>query len=84
MDWQLQLISIYLFVCKHYERGLCWECQRMTNYADLSFSDEEVLTVFLFCVIDGRKELKDIHKYARRHLREMFPDLPAYQVDILK
>ena len=45
--------------CKHYEGGLCWECQRMANYADLSFSDEEVLTIFLFGVIDKKKEIKD-------------------------
>ena len=31
MDWQAQLISLYLFVCKHYQRHLVGYSGRMTN-----------------------------------------------------
>lgn len=79
MDWQEQLISLYLFVCKCYQEDLWVYCQRMTNYADLSFSDEEVITLFLFGIIDGHKEIKKIHRYATRHLLPFFPRLPRYE-----
>ena len=78
MNWQDQLITIYLDVCKHYEQGLWVYCQRMSNHSDLRFSDEEVITLFLFGIIDKYKEIKQIYKYADRHLRDWFPKLPSY------
>ena len=54
MDWQEQLITIYLFVCKNYYEELCTDCQRRSNYADLSGSDEEIITIDWFGIIDGR------------------------------
>ena len=73
MDWQEQLITTYLHVCKCFEQGLWCYTQRMTNHADLSFTDEEVVSVYLFGAIDGRRRIKDIHTYADRHLRDWFP-----------
>lgn len=78
MNWQDQLITIYLDVCKYYEQGLWVYCQRMSNHSDLTFSDEEVITLFLFGIIDKHKEIKQIYKYADRHLRDWFPKLPSY------
>ena len=78
MNWQDHLITIYLYVCKHYQNGLWAYSQRMTNYADLSFSDEEVITLYLFGIIDKKRELKTLYEYADRHLRPWFPRLPGY------
>jgi len=78
MNWQNQLITIYLYVCKHYQNHLWIYSQRMSNYADLSFSDEEVITLYLFGVIDKHREIKKSYDYADRHLREWFPKLPGY------
>ena len=78
MNWQDQLITIYLYVCKHYQNDLWAYSQRMTNYADLSFSDEEVITLYLFGIIDKKRELKQIYAYGDRHLRPWFPRLPSY------
>jgi hypothetical protein len=78
MNWQDQLITIYLYVCKHYQTHLWVYSQRMSNYADLRFSDEEVITLYLFGVIDKNRELKKIYGYADRHLRDWFPRLPSY------
>jgi hypothetical protein len=78
MNWQEQLITIYLYVCKHYQENLWTHCQRFTHYADLSFSDEEVITLYLFGIIDKKKEIKPIYEYADRHLRTWFPKLPSY------
>ncbi len=78
MNWQEQLITIYLYVCKHYQTDLWVYCQRMANHADLSFTDEEVITLYLFGIIDKNRELKQIYDYADRHLRGWFPRLPSY------
>jgi hypothetical protein len=78
MNWQDQLITIYLFVCKHYRKNLWAYCQRMSNYANLSFTDEEVISIYLFGVIDKNREIKRIYEYANRHLRDWFPKLPSY------
>ena len=47
-------------------------------YADLSFSDEEVMTIYLFGIIDKIRSVKKIYGYAARHLRAWFPKLPSY------
>lgn len=82
MDWQEQLIAIYLYVCKHYRKELWRYCQRMSNYANLSFSDEEVITIYLFGIIDGKTEITKIYEYTDRHLRDWFPKLPSYEAYI--
>ena len=53
MDWQNQLITLYLYVCNHYQKSLWTHCQRMSNYTNLAFSNEELLTIYLFSVIDN-------------------------------
>jgi hypothetical protein len=78
MNWQNRLITIYLYVCKHYQQNLWTYSQRMSHYADLSFSEEEVITLYLFGVVDQHREIKRIYKYADRHLRDWFPRLPGY------
>jgi hypothetical protein len=42
----------------------------MSNHANLDFSDEEVITLYLFGVIDKNTEIKRIYNYADRHLRD--------------
>ena len=79
MDWEVELISLYLFVCKHYEAGLSNYCARMTRFADLRFSDEEVITLYLYGVIEGHRTLQTIHRYANKHLKRWFPHLPGYK-----
>ena len=78
MNWQEQLITIYLYVCKQHQDNLWVYSQRMSNYADLSFTDEEVIAISLFGVIDKNRELKKIYGYADRHLRPWFLRLPSY------
>ncbi len=78
MDWQGKLISLYLFICNEYKSRLWSYCERMTNHADLSFSDEEVITIFLYGVMNKRRELKEIYQEAERYLKPWFPKLPSY------
>ena len=78
MNWQNRLITIYRYVCKHYQQNLWTYSQRMSNYADLSFSDEEVITIYLSGVLDKHREIKSIYKYEDHHLRDWFSRLPSY------
>lgn len=67
MDWQSQLITIYLYVCQHYREGLKAYCQRLSNYADFSFINEEVITVYLFRIINERTKMNPINDNTNRH-----------------
>lgn len=77
-DWQKRLIGLYLLICDEYDTHLVWNSQRMSNNQSLAFSDQEVLTVYLFGLLEGRKRVSEIHRYARNHLTEWFPSLPSY------
>jgi hypothetical protein len=68
INWREQLITIYVYVCKHYQNNLWVYSERMSNYADLSFTDEEVMAIYLVEVIDRNRALKKIYNYADRHL----------------
>lgn len=51
----------------------------MTPYADLKFSDEEAITLYLYGVIEGHRTIKGIHRYAQKYLKGWFPHLPGYK-----
>jgi hypothetical protein len=79
MDWHVQLITLYLAVCKHWQEGGWVQAQRHAPYADLSFTDEEIVTIYLFAIgMENKRQIKDIHAHARRYWREWFPRLPGY------
>lgn len=78
MDWQAQLITLYLEVCKFWQEGGWAQVQRFAPYADLSFTDEEVITIYLFGIMDKRRQIKDIHRHAGYYWRAWFPRLPGY------
>ena len=78
MDWQDQLIAVYLFVCKEYAQELGHYITRLSNHSNLEFSDEEVITIYLFGVMSGHSRVKSIYGYIARHLKNWFPALPSY------
>lgn len=78
MDWEIQLISLYIFICKHYPSRLASYCERRAPHVNLQFSDEEALTLYLYGIMEGYHTLKAIHSYARKHLMPWFPHLPGY------
>ena len=78
MDWQGQLISLYLFVDKEYRQKLHAHIVRLSNHADLTFSDTEVITIYMFGIMNRRYKIKDIYEYTINHLKEWFPNLPGY------
>lgn len=78
MDWQTQLITLYLTVCKHYREEIWAYAQRFAPHTDLSFSDEEVITLYLFGIIEKRREVKTLYEHAARYWLDWFPTLPSY------
>ncbi len=53
--------------------------QRQSNNSGPEFTDEEVLTIYLFGLFKKRETVSDIHEYAKDHFSDWFPDLPSYQ-----
>jgi len=84
MAWQEQLISLYLYVCKQYNENLAPIIERMSNNNKFRFTDEEVVTIYLFGIIDGKRTIKQIFEYADRHLRDWFPELPQYEAFVYR
>lgn len=78
MNWQDQLISLYVYICQHYETHLWMYGQRLSNNADPDLTDEEVLTIYLFGIIQKRTQVQDIYIYIQDHLHDWFPALPSY------
>ena len=52
--------------------------KRQSNNANPNFTDEEVLTIYLFGIIKHRKTIHEIYDYARDHFAEWFPELGSY------
>lgn len=78
MDWQDTLITIYLYTCKHYQKDLWATVERMSNNCKPEFTDQEVITIYLFGIIQKRFNIQDIYTYTQDHLHDWFPKLPGY------
>ena len=78
MDWQEKLIALFLYINRHYDSELFIYAERMSNNADPEFSDVEVITVYLWGIMNGHEKVKSIHKYTINHLSGWFPGLPSY------
>jgi hypothetical protein len=79
MDTASTLVRIYLFICRRYRGQLAAAAQRQSNNSDPEFTDEEVLTIYVFGLIKKRTTISEIHEYAEDHFSDWFPDLPSYQ-----
>lgn len=78
MDWQPQLITLYVTVCDSYRSRLWTLVQRYASYSDLKCSDEDVITIYLFAMIDKQRDIKSIYTQAKRYWHDCFPHLPHY------
>ena len=78
LDPERTLIRIYLFICRRWHHRLWAIAQRQSNNAAPSFTDEEVLTIYLFGIIKKRRTIRDIYDYTREHFSDWFPELPSY------
>lgn len=78
--WQEQLIALYCFLSDQYRNHLWTHVMRLSPNAKPTFTDEEVLTVYLFGLLEHpRSSVKAIHRHTAAHLGAWFPHLPSYQ-----
>lgn len=79
MAWQDTLIQLYLYICKHYEGHLDAFAERFSNnQTEPVFTDQEVITIFIFGLLQKHTTLSAIHDYTKNHLADWFPALPSY------
>ncbi len=78
--FEAKLITLYFYVCERYEREWKYACQRFSNNNEPEFTDQEVLSIYLYAVSEEKRfKVKDIYEFTSRHLRSWFPRLPSYQ-----
>jgi hypothetical protein len=78
MNWEDQLIQLYCDVCDLYQRELWQYCERFSNNAHPEFTDEEVITIYLFGIMEKRFAVAQIYKHTQDHLHRWFQHLPSY------
>ena len=76
---ELRLIAIYMYISKLYESELQYTCQRFSNNNSPEFTDQEVLTIYLFVITQQQYfQITQIYKFADEYMRSWFPKLPSY------
>ena len=78
------LIDIYLFVCRVYDTSPETCYQRLSNNREPEFTDQELVTIWLFAHLEGCFEKKKMHRLILKYWREWFPYLPSYQTFVLR
>jgi len=79
-----QLIQIYLFVCQIYDN--CSETcfQRLSNNKQPIFTDQELITIWLFAHLNDKFQKKQMHDFIKDYWFSWFPNLPAYQTFVFR
>ena len=74
-----KLIRIYFLICENFKE-LQYYCERFSNNKQPEFSDEEIMTIYLYVMQhEGHTRIKHIHRFASEYLRGWFPKLGSYQ-----
>lgn len=76
---ELQLIQLYVWVCQIYDKHSVLKVQRMSNNNQPDFTDQELVTIYLFGHLQGHFQQRRIYNYIRGHWMAWFPNLPSYQ-----
>ncbi|MEM9985836.1 MAG: transposase [Bacteroidota bacterium] len=79
MNKENRLIALYLLICDYFSDGLSDHFGRLSNNSSPLFTDEEVVTIYLFGLLEDQKfKLKDLHRYIQKYWLDWFPKLPTY------
>ncbi|NDW18755.1 transposase [Dysgonomonas sp. 216] len=69
-----------MYICDLYDSELRYYCQRYSNNSNPVFTDQEIMTIYLFAGHCQKYfQIKDIHTFASEYLTSWFPELPSYQ-----
>ena len=74
-----KLIRLYCTICQCNDSRFIAGKQRLNNNNCPQFSDEELITIYLWGKAQQLVTRKAIYNYTRNHLLEWFPKLPSYQ-----
>ena len=74
-----KLIELYCYVSAIYDSRLAHSVQRFSNNCSPKFTDEEIITIYLWATLQKQYTKKDVYKYAVNYLFEYFPNIPSYQ-----
>ena len=75
---QLQLIELYLLVCRFYDTQPVLKQQRLSNSRP-DLTDQELVTIYLFGHLQGCFSVRQIYDYIQQHWHAWFPLVPSYQ-----
>lgn len=74
-----KLIQLYCNICHCNDNRFREKLQRLSNNNCPKFSDEELITVYLWGKAQQLFQRKAIYNYTKTHLLDWFPDIPSYQ-----
>lgn len=81
---EIQLIQLYVFVCHIYDTRSETCFQRLSNNSNPKFTDQELVTIYLFGHLNGLFEKKAIHRFIKLYWKDFFPTLPSYQTFVYR
>lgn len=73
------LIKLYFYICEDKGIQSYLSSMRMSNNWKPEFTDEEVMTIYIFGITEGFSKVKQIYKHTKRYWHDWFPLLPSYQ-----
>lgn len=75
----LKLVKIYQYVCDKYDQELQYYCERFSPNNQPEFTDQEVITIYLFSLYEEQKfNIKQMHDFSKNYLMSWFPKLHSY------
>ena len=74
-----KLIAIYCHICQLCKYStVANEMQRISNNCRPKFTDEEVITCYIWGVLNGKSSVKHVYNFIRDYWGNWFPLLPKY------
>ena len=74
-----KLINIYCHICQLCKYNIVAnETQRISNNCQPKFTDEEVITCYIWGVLNGKSSVKCVYNFIRDYWGDWFPLLPKY------
>jgi len=74
-----KLVKIYCLVSDKYETELKYHCQRFSNNDSPGFSDQEAMTIYLFCThVEKQTRMSQMYAFIKNYFLCWFPKLPSY------
>ena len=78
MDWESEIICVYLKISNYFEESLQYLCTRFSNNNKPELTDEEIVTLYICGILEGNRTIKDIYNHAKRYWSNLFPSLAGY------